>query len=631
MIANPRVFKIDDVANDGNELGVTYCDTLTSERHTVFGKYRSSHLEMTLGRAKFLQEVGTGQQPDGLVRQADIDNLLLVAGHTRDLSSLRKWPFTHQVHDVEATIRHPYFFITSEMRTGKTKIVIDAVYFLFNLGIIDRVLVVAPAPVRGVWFDNTIGEINKHGWNNVNALISEFHSKVRRWAKKGDGTNELQWMITNFEFLRSKNRVNQLLPFCNHKTLIVIDESSFVKTHDTQQTKAVLQLRRACGRVIMLNGTPISHSPLDLFAQGNILHPSILECKYVTEYKSRYAIMEPVLGPGGKPLTGPRGHGIMKVAGWRPEGLLDLQRRFAPITVRRLQAECLDLPPKLDPVPLTATLTPALWKIYKSMRDDMVVWLKNDNVSVASQATTKVMRLAQITSGILGGVEPSFVDDGAEEKINAIFGNNDDNFSVPVGTTDSGVGAICSSQTNKQVENVVEEVGREKLDTLLWFLEQRLEADPLLHVVVWCRFREELFRMLAEVQRTFPQILTGFIAGQKKSERKTAMELLHPLTSPRDVPVLVGGIIGTGAFGLDFSAASMSINMSFDYSLGKHLQSRDRIYGPMQTKPCAYFDILAVGPSGQKTIDHAIVAARQNNEDIANWTQAAWIKALTQE
>jgi hypothetical protein len=620
--ANRRIFKIETVEHDIDTVRVGYSSELTATQF-VQGPINPLHLEMTLQRAQHLQVNGTG--PDSReprVRKADIDNLMLVAGHIRDLSHLRKWPFSHQVEDAETAIAHPYFFITSEMRTGKTKIVIDAAQHMFRLGMIDRVLVVAPAPVRNVWFDQTIGEINKHGWRTIPALVTEFHSKTRRWDSgtfSATKFEQLQWMITNFEFLRSKNRVNQLLPFCTHKTLMVIDESSFVKTYDTQQTKAVLQLRRACGRVIMLNGTPISQSPLDLFSQGNILHPSILECKYITEYKSRYAIMEPVLGPGGKPLTGPRGHGIKKIVGWRAEGLLDLQRRFAPCTVRRLQVECLDLPLKLDPITLTATMTPQLWKIYKSMRDDMVVWLKDDHVSVAAQATTKVMRLAQITSGIIGGVAPSYIDDVVTDAVDDIFIGDDERVMVDAPMVPADAGPLT------------EEIGREKLDVLLWFLAQRLEVDPLLHVVIWSRFRPEMFRALEEIQRTFPQMRTGYIAGQKKSERMEAMQLLHPETSPKDVPVAVVGIVGTGAYGLDFSAAALSINLSYVYSLGKHLQGQDRIYGPMQTKPCAYYNIVAVGPSGQKTIDHAIVAARQNNEDIANWTQAAWIKALSEE
>lgn len=108
------------------------------------------------------------------------------------------------------------------------------------------------------------------------------------------------------------------------------------------------------------------------------------------------------------------------------------------------------------------------------------------------------------------------------------------------------------------------------------------------------------------------------------------MQLLHPSTSPMDSPVFVGGTFGTGAYGLNLTGASISVNCSFDYSLGKFLQSADRVYGPGQTAPVAYFDIIATGPKGERTIDHAIVAARRANESIANWVVSDWVKALSE-
>jgi hypothetical protein len=188
---------------------------------------------------------------------------------------------------------------------------------------------------------------------------------------------------------------------------------------------------------------------------------------------------------------------------------------------------------------------------------------------------------------------------------------------------------------NKQVVAVkprTEIISSEKLNILLWFLEQRLEADPNFHVVAWSVYRLELQRILAAVAEKFPQFEVGSMIGdQTAADRQRALKLLHPDTSPRDRPVFVGGIYGTGSYGLNFTAAHTSINCSFDYSLGRHLQAKDRVYGPGQTEPIAYYDIIATGPSGQKTIDHVIVAARKKNEDIADYTTTTWVKALMEE
>lgn len=549
---------------------------------------------------------------------------------TLDFSRCRRTPFAHQREDVAWLIRHPYALIASEMRTGKTKIVIDAAQFMFEAGTIDRMIVVAPEPVVDVWVDPQLGQLADHLWPGLPAHIIRYHTEVQTWWNGGQpapaNARRLEVYGTNYEFLRRRPRLDEMLKVCGPRTFLVADESSFLKNHKSDQTEAFVKMRHRCGRVVLLNGTPIFHTPLDLFSQGNILHPSILECKYITQYKARYAIMEPVLGFGGEPIKRTIVKGkfkkdiiIERTAGWT--NLEDLQRRFAPYTVRRMQADCLDLPPKLEPVILTARLKES-WPHYQQMKRDLVIWLSASRVALSPSSAVKVMRLAQITSGFVGGIEDAGIEDDEPSL-------TDD---VPAIDITGGASWDEMLQTaSLKPETVAQVVGREKLDILHWFIEQQLEADPNLHVVVWCRFRDELFRMMAEVAERWPMFERGAIYGaQPREDRRRALLLLKPETSPKG-PVFVGGIIGTGSYGLDFTAAHTCVTMSDVYSPGRSAQTLDRVYGPGQKFPVAYFNIVATGPSGQQTIDHTILAARRTGEDIANWTAAAWVKALSGE
>lgn len=527
-----------------------------------------------------------------------------------DFSRCPLQPFAHQREDTAWLMTQPYAFIASEMRTGKTKIVIDAAQFLFEADLIDKVIVVAPAAVRDVWFDPDLGEIAKHAWMGTRHGVLEFHGRNREWVLGERETivgsvtmprKPLVWVVTNFEFIRLKERLKQLSIACGPKTLLVLDESSFVSNHAAAQTKACIQLRKKCGRVVLLNGTPIFHSPLNLFSQGNLLHRSVLDCQFVTHFKARYAIQQPVKRGDGSQLTaGKRNLAVTSVVGWT--NLEDLERRFAPVTVRRMQADCLDLPPKLDPVTLTATLTPKTWQAYKAMRDDMVIWLTESTVATSATAAVKALRLSQITGGFVGGVENAGIE--------------------LVGSAAARDGIV---DTPAPVE-----LGREKLDVLLWFVEQQLEADPNLHLVTWSRFRAEALRAEAEVKKRFPQFETAVIMAQPHAERLRALSLLKPETSPKG-PVFVAGVEGTGSFGLDFTAAHTCVTMSSGYSPGRSAQTLDRVYGPGQTQPIAYFDIIAVGPNGQKTIDRDILLSRREGHNVAMRTAAAWIKTLKEE
>lgn len=577
---------------------------------------------------------------------------------TLDFSRCRLPPFKHQAQDVAWLLERPYALVASEMRTGKTKIVIDAAQFLFVQGKIDRVIVVAPAPVRDVWADRTLGELAKHMWKGLPATVIEYHSRVRTWHWEhagGGGTGEklrtLDWLVTNYEFLRADRRLEQTLEICDERTLLVLDESAYVKNWKAQQTEACKQLRALCGRIWMLNGTPIVHSPLDLFSQGNLLHPSILDCRYVTHYKARYALEDVVRGAGGKALTNPRGNAIKRIAGWT--NLEDLQRRFAPIAVRRLQRDCLDLPPKLDPVTITAQLAPKTWKAYKDMRDEMVAWLSDEVVVSPATAAQKVMRLAQITSGVLGGAEDANVDAVDEESLgiapedyHAVERRGfhaDQEFAEDRRHSPGEVGRQAAEDdrptgTNERLAERTDrkdpvEVGREKLDACLWFMRQQLEQNPTAKVAFFCRFVPEARRLQqAFIENFGVEMLVGLIVGgQPKADRLQALALVHPDTAPKDAPAAVVCTYGTASFGMNFSACSACVAVSSQYSAGLHAQSMDRAYGPQMQGPLALFDVVAVGPKGQHTIDHKVIEARRAGEDVASWTASAWVKALREE
>lgn len=542
-----------------------------------------------------------------------------------DFSRCRISPFAHQREDVKALIEHPWFFIASEMRTGKSAIVVLASQFLFELDIIDRVIIIAPAPVRNVWYDPELGELAKHLWSDLPSRIVEYHDRGRMWSYGGEAERKLEFIVTNYEYLVPERNLEDLLPLATSRTLLVLDESSFVKNHDAARTKACFKLRKKCGRVVLLNGTPIFHSPMDLFTQANMLHETVIDCQYVTHFKARYAVQEAILDHRGRPLTKVVGKGrftkeilIQKITGWRD--LDELQQRLAPYTVRRLQADCLDLPPKLDPVNLTATLTADTWKIYTSMRKELVVWIEKQ-VSLSSTAAVKALRLSQITSGILGGIEdPNVLPKSSKALLDSLI--------LPGLYLEQ---SLSGEDDDSEPPSLYRVISREKIDVLLWFIKQKLEADPNLHLVAWSRFRLEAEQAYLEVAKAFPQFKCAMLMGsQTKASRHYALTLLKPETSPAG-PVFVAGVEGTGSFGLDMTASHTCVTMSSGYSPGLSKQTLDRVYGPNQKHPIAYYEIIAIGPKGQRTIDHDIVTARRNGEDVALRTSAAWVKALTSE
>jgi hypothetical protein len=530
---------------------------------------------------------------------------------------------------VAEIIRHPFFLLADDMGGMKTAQTIIAAQFLSEMEIINRVIVVCPASVRPVWYDPDLGQLAEQLWYGKRARITEYHNRQRFWTWEEKGSNELKWIITNYEYIRRDDKLKVLFPYCTPKTMLVLDESSAVKNHKSAQAEACMQLRQKCGRVLLLNGTPVANSPLDMFSQGNLMHPSILGIKYITHFKATYGVMEPVLGKSGKPLTTPHGRPVTTITKWK--NLNDLQRRFAPYVLRR-EAKDLGINFALPPVALSVPLSESTWRIYKEMRDEMVAELQSGDLTVTQHAAIKSMRLAQITSGFIGGVRADNVNVQTEVQPGLLESLD---LGLPFDEPNSYITREEAGDYAASIGDHVEYISREKLDFALEWQEELLHRYPDLKLLTWCRFVPELQRYLPEVATKFNHPVSA-VAGQSilgrklKEEREEALRLLHPKSAPTG-PATVGGTYGTGSLGLNFTACRTVLDMSYDFSPWKKSQGDARVNRPGQTGPVSFFYLLATGPKGQKTIDHHIIMTRLGKQDINTWTASAWVKALMEE
>jgi len=520
------------------------------------------------------------------------------------LERCRFRPWAHQVIGIKKLLENPYFALFDEMGAGKTLQVIAAAQLLFLARIIDHVIVVAPAATRLVWYDPELGELAKHLWEELPSQITLYHGKWRTWKWIPQFANRrLYWTITNYEYLRNKKHLEPLVPLMKRSTLLVLDESTAIKSSKSLQTKGVRTIRKKVGRVILLNGTPIANSPMDMFSQGNMMHPDILDCPTKEMFRGRYQM---------RTSKETRDGHIYKInLGW--QNIEDLQQRFAPYVLRRLKENCVDLPPKLPPVVIPVTLSPATWKRYKEMKDEMVLWLKSpEAVSAAAQAVVKAMRLSQITSGFIGGLEESPLQDEIQEEMK----------------DETRPDFIPFTERSRRPVDPVRELSSEKQDVFIEWLKIRLEEDSAFKALVRIRFRPELARAAAKLRDEFPNLDVGELRGGL--EKREAVRLLHPMTADKTRPAVVLAT-SAGAFGYNFTGSHTIVKMSRDYSYFIEKQFDDRVHREGQIHAVSYFHMIAEGPNGQRTIDHIIDKAQRRKEEIATWTTNAWIQELEDE
>jgi SNF2 family DNA or RNA helicase len=533
-------------------------------------------------------------------------------------------PREHQRDGVKWLLRTPLALLADEVGAGKSKQVVDTAQILFEAGEIDAVVVLCPAFARGVWSnpDPLMGEVAKHSWGSVPYASREYsvlnNDLTRPIGLTSNRTKEeliqhpfLRWVVANYEFIRRTERLTPLINYLiTRRFWLVLDEAWAIKDQHTDTWKSVYQVRRLTRRVTLLNGTPIADSPMDMNAQMRMLDDHILGFQYLdakgrekwscadTRFRSHYALMKPNVN---FPL----------ITGW--QNLEELRAKVSPYVMRRKTRDCFDLPPILEPITLEARLKAETWRIYCQMRDDMLAWLGTDDgqdvVSIASQAIVKGLRLAQITSGFLGGVQKLDLGEGF---------------------LDFGTDMARDQRMVDQPVTMLKEIGREKLDTLFDWLPNIEQPNRIL---IWSRFRAEIERTCREFNEAKPPIgrkTYMLYGGQTKDDRERAVRALHPDYQP-DEPLGVVGHPAAGGAGLNLAGASMAISLSEDFSLRVFLQKNGRIDRPGQHQAIRYVNIVATGPKGQKTFDHHVVAALRGKEDIANWTAATWRKKLMEE
>jgi hypothetical protein len=489
-----------------------------------------------------------------------------------DWSRCNLIPFEHQKVAVTKLLNEPIVGIFDQMGTGKTKVVIDTAGFLYEQKKIDTVLIICPAQVKDVWIHPQYSQIIEHSF--VKGIIHEFTANSKGLP---DNTKGLLWVVVSVELLRREIRVKYLKELLKYrKYWAIVDESSTISNWKAEQTRGTMALAPRAVRRTILNGTPFGNSILNLYSQLAFLDSKILGFKNFYAFRNHHATMG---GYMGKQITA--FHHVDEI-----------QNKIKPFVLRRLKHNCMDLPPKTKAPLREVRLSKTSWSKYCSMRDDMVAYLNSlDEVSIVTAAPVKTLRLAQICSGFLGGLE------GEED----------------------GVPRTA-------------EIGSELTDHWLDYYEFRLRNDENYRLIVWCRFRPEISRLEQRVRNRFPavavQVLRG---GLSKTASQEAKSFFHPDAPDPKGPALLIGQPQSGRFGLNFTKCSNADYLSNDFSHLTRSQSEDRIDRPGQRFETLIQDYVVVGPNRERTVSGMILKSLRTNEDMAKWVCSKWVDELMQE
>ena len=264
--------------------------------------------------------------------------------------------------------------LLADMGTGKSMMTIAITGTLEADKGVKKMLVVCPKSIVGVWED----EFRKFADYRYALTVLDGTMEKKRSSFNYMQGAALQIIVVNYESCwRLETEISKWNP-----DLIVCDESSKIKTPSASQSKALHRLGRQSKYNIILTGTPISGSPLDIFSQYKFLDDSIFGTSFYL-FRNRYAILG--------------GYQNRMIVGYRH--LDELVEKVHSIAFRIKIEDAVDLPPFIDET-RAITLEPKAQSLYRMLEQDCYAELANGEVT-ARNVLTQLLRLAQCTGGFI--------------------------------------------------------------------------------------------------------------------------------------------------------------------------------------------------------------------------------------
>lgn len=497
--------------------------------------------------------------------------------------SLHTAPMSHQVRAMNfcATLYRqgePGVALLMEQGTGKSLVAVGLATAMAKKGAIRWALVVCPNSLKGTWAARD-GEIQKHSsWpgaitvlrGSKDERLADFKRAMAR-MRRGRG---FQWVVTNIDHFSSNTYhtrgtwtpTDSFQEFLNvarsagKHGLLILDESSKVKNPESIRTVALHELSALMKWRMILTGTPVTKSPLDPWAQFEILKKGALGFFSFLGFERRFGVQKFV--KKGTRTT-------VETVSYR--NLDELEEKVSRLSFRVLASDCLDLPKvvrRIIPVELSREQSSA----HQELKTDMMALLESGNLVDGRTILTRFLRMAQIVGGHVGAVD----QDGKPLDRQHFFTPNP------------------------------------KLDAITEYLDLALE-NPQDKAVIFSQFRPEIdmLEKLAEKRGWKPVIFHGDIPEEKRDEGRQRFQ-----EDPAARVFIVQ--YQTGSFGLNLTAANHLLFYGLTFDLELFNQARKRVHRKGQERVVNEVIFQAVTPAGGKTMDHVILGTLGEKQDFAD-------------
>ena len=288
-------------------------------------------------------------------------------------------PHDYQKYAVRYIIEHPITALFLDCGLGKTSVTLTAINdLLFDYFEIRKVLVIAPIRVaQHSWPD----EIRK--WEHLQDLI---FSVAVGTAEERKAALQKQADI----YIINRENVQWLIEESGSKLdfdMLIIDELSSFKNHQTKRFKALMKARPKVKRIVGLTGTPSSNGLMDLYAEFRLLDMGKRLGRFIGQYRLQY--------------FSPDKRNGMVVYSYKPlPGAEDaIYEKISDITISMRATDHLDMP-ELVNCEYVVQLSDSEEEKYTELKKELVLELPDGEITAANSASLS-NKLSQMANGAI--------------------------------------------------------------------------------------------------------------------------------------------------------------------------------------------------------------------------------------
>ena len=290
---------------------------------------------------------------------------------------MRYSPHEYQRYAAEYIKAHPAAAVFLACGLGKTSITLTAVNdLMFDSFEIHRALVVAPIRVASFSWPAEIEKWDHLAGLKYSVAVGTAAERLAALRRQADiyliNRENVQWLITESG-----------IPF--DFDMVVVDELSSFKNHQTKRFKALMKVRPKVKRIVGLTGTPSSNGLMDLWAEFRLLDMGERLGRFIGQYRTSYFRPDKQNGQvvfSYKPLPGAE---------------KQIYSKISDITISMKSTDHLRMPELINSR-YTVYLSERENSRYADLKEELVLQLPDGEVTAANAASLSG-KLSQMANG----------------------------------------------------------------------------------------------------------------------------------------------------------------------------------------------------------------------------------------